>query len=100
MQKSSLRGERPWFRPGNGNRPTALGEGREGEGVSSVYGGSLVPVEGVEPPWAEAHLILSQARLPFRHTGARTQYNGRQEAMSRRCLGRSKRLISRAGGCR
>ena len=89
MQKSCVCGERSWFRPGRGNGPTALGEGREGEGVSSVCEESFVPVEGVEPPRAEAHLILSQARLPFRHTGARTQYNGRQEAMSRRPMSRN-----------
>ena len=29
----------------------------------------LVPVEGVEPPWGCPRLILSQLRLPFRHTG-------------------------------
>ena len=33
-----------------------------------------MPVEGVEPPRACAHLILSQARLPFRHTGERPHF--------------------------
>ena len=28
-----------------------------------------MPTSGVEPPWGCPHLILSQARLPFRHVG-------------------------------
>lgn len=48
---------------------------------------TAVPVEGVEPPRACAHLILSQARLPFRHTGASREYSVREELMSRRLRG-------------
>lgn len=31
--------------------------------------GSLVPVKGLEPSWGHPRLILSQLRIPFRHTG-------------------------------
>ena len=31
--------------------------------------GSLVPVKGLEPSWGYPRLILSQLRIPFRHTG-------------------------------
>jgi hypothetical protein len=30
----------------------------------------LVPVRGLEPPWGYPRLILSQMRIPFRHTGS------------------------------
>ena len=43
-----------------------------------------MPVEGVEPPRACAHLILSQARLPFRHTGLPCEYNLAPRAVSSR----------------
>jgi hypothetical protein len=34
----------------------------------------LVPTSGVEPPWGCPHLILSQARLPFRHVGTGSRF--------------------------
>ena len=37
----------------------------------------LVPTSGVEPPWGCPHLILSQARLPFRHVGTEVAFHRR-----------------------
>lgn len=31
---------------------------------------ALVPVKGLEPSWGHPRLILSQLRIPFRHTGS------------------------------
>lgn len=30
---------------------------------------AVVPVKGLEPSWGHPRLILSQLRIPFRHTG-------------------------------
>lgn len=35
-----------------------------------VLRGFLVPVKGLEPSWGHPRLILSQLRIPFRHTGS------------------------------
>ena len=70
---SEKRGESHWCISPNemGAKADALPEirARDARGRCANMRASLVPVEGVEPPWACAHLILSQARLPFRHTG-------------------------------
>ena len=44
--------------------------GTKKPGVSLAVLMSLVPVKGLEPSWGHPRLILSQLRIPFRHTGS------------------------------
>ena len=61
----------------------STGTGRSKAGERSEVRGDSVPVEGLEPPRGCPHLILSQARLPFRHTGAFDEYSATAQTMSR-----------------
>lgn len=40
----------------------------KGQGLNLAFD-AMVPVKGLEPSWGCPRLILSQLRIPFRHTG-------------------------------